>query len=59
MLVEMNDDIQQGNTNSRIEWTTVTGQSYLLDITAYEATTLGDFALTLDAAAETADQINP
>ena len=54
-LVEMNDDIQQDNTNSRIEWTSVAGQSYLLDITTYEATTLGDFTLTLDAAAETAD----
>ena len=39
-LVEMNDDIQQGNTNSRIEWTSVAGQSYLLDVTTYEATTL-------------------
>ena len=54
-LVEMNDDIQQDNTNSRIEWTSVAGQSYLLDITTYEATTLGDFTLTLAAAAETAD----
>ena len=39
-LVEMNDDIQQDNTNSRIEWTSVAGQSYLLDVTTYEATTL-------------------
>ena len=56
-LVEMNDDIQQDNTNSRIEWTSVAGQRYMLDVTTYEATaeTLGDFILTLAAAAETAD----
>ena len=47
-LVEMNDDIQQDNTNSRIEWTSVAGQRYMLDVTTYEATTLGDFTLTLD-----------
>ena len=50
-LVEMNDDIQQDNTNSRIEWTSVAGQRYLLDVTTYEATTLGDFTLTVDATA--------
>ena len=50
VFVEMNDDIQQGNTDSRLEWTSVAGQSYLLDVTTYEATTLGDFTLTLDAA---------
>ena len=54
VLVEMNDDIQPGNTNSRIEWTSVAGQSYLLDVTTYEATTLGDFTLTLNAAAGSA-----
>ncbi len=54
VFVEMNDDIQQGNTNSRIEWTSVAGQSYLLDVTTYESTTLGDFTLTFDAAAGSA-----
>ena len=47
-FVEMNDDVEQDNTNSRIEWTSVAGQSYRLDVTTYEATTLGDFTLTVD-----------
>ena len=53
-FVEMNDDIQPGNTDSRIEWASVAGQSYLLDVTTYEAATLGDFTLTLNAAAGSA-----
>ena len=44
-----NDDITLGNTNSRIEWTPVLGQDYLLDLTTYTADTLGDFALTLES----------
>ena len=44
-----NDDITLGNTNSRIEWTPVLGQDYLLDLTTYTADTLGDFTLTLES----------
>ena len=44
-----NDDITLGNTNSRIEWTLVQGQDYLLDLTTYTANTLGDFTLTLES----------
>ncbi len=50
-FVEMNDDRADGDTNSRIEWNAILGQEYLLAITTYEATTLGDFTLTLDAEA--------
>ena len=42
-LLEKNDDIVSGNTNSRISWTPTEGQSYLLDLTTYNADTLGDF----------------
>ena len=46
-FVEMNDDIVQGNTNSRIEWTPTQDQSYLLDLTTYTANTLGEFTLSI------------
>ena len=46
----MNDDIQRDNTDSRMEWTSVAGQSYLLDVTTYKAATLGNFTLTLSGA---------
>ena len=49
-FVDMNDDIQRDNTDSRMEWASVAGQSYLLDVTTYKATTLGDFTLTLSGA---------
>ena len=48
-FIEQNDDLAQGNTNSRIEWTPVQGKSYALDLTTYNATTLGDFTLTVEA----------
>ena len=46
-----NDDIVQGNTNSRIEWTPVAGRTYGLTLTTYTATTLGDFTLTVETGA--------
>lgn len=46
-LLEKNDDIVSGNTNSRISWTPTQGKSYLLDLTTYNADTLGDFTLTI------------
>ena len=49
VFVADNDDIVQGNTNSRIEWTPVLGRSYILDLTTYNADTLGDFTLTIEA----------
>ena len=48
-LVDENDDIVQGNTNSRITWTPTQGNSYLIDLTTYNANTLGDFTLTIEA----------
>ena len=47
-FVEMNDDGVPGNTNSRIEWTPTQGQLYVLDLTTYNANTLGDFTLTIE-----------
>ena len=46
-FVEQNDDLAQGNTNSRIEWTPVWGKSYAFVMTTYTADTLGGFTLTL------------
>ena len=46
-FVEQNDDLAQGNTNSRIEWTPVLGTTYGFVMTTYTANTLGDFTLTL------------
>lgn len=46
-LVDENDDIAQGNTNSQITWTPVQGNKYLIDATTYNANTLGDFTLTI------------
>ena len=54
VFTEMNDDIVFGNTNSRIEWDAIAGQRYLLDITTYNANTLGDFTLTLEGQAGSA-----
>ena len=48
-FIEQNDDLVQGNTNSRIEWTPVAGKVYALSMTTYTATTLGDFTLTIAA----------
>ena len=49
-LVEENDDIERNvNTNSRIEWMPVAGKTYMIDITTWDADTLGDFTLTLEA----------
>ena len=47
-FVEMNDDIVQGNTNSRIVWTPVVGKTYVFGLTTYNAETLGEFTLTID-----------
>ena len=49
-FVDENDDIVRGNTNSGITWTPTLGKSYLLDLTTYDANTLGDFTLTIEAA---------
>ena len=48
VLVDSNDDLEQDNANSRIEWTPVQGQHYLLDLTTYTANTLGEFTFTLE-----------
>ncbi|MCY3542795.1 MAG: S8 family serine peptidase [Chloroflexi bacterium] len=50
ILIDENDDIVRGNTNSGITWTPTQGKSYLLDLTTYKANTLGDFTLTIEAA---------
>lgn len=47
-FVEINDDLEAGNTNSRITWTPVQGATYLLDLTTYESETLGDFTLKIE-----------
>ncbi len=47
-LVEMNDDIVSGNTNSRIEWTPVVDKIYVFGLTTYNANTLGNFTFTLE-----------
>ena len=49
VVIDENDDIQSGNTNSRITWTPVQDQFYLLDLTTYTAETLGDFSLTIES----------
>ncbi|MYC07322.1 MAG: S8 family serine peptidase [Chloroflexi bacterium] len=50
-FIDENDDIVRGsNSNSRITWTPTQGKSYLLDLTTYNANTLGDFTLTIEAA---------
>ena len=48
-FVEMNDDLVQGNTNSRIEWTPAAGKTYVFGLTTYNANTLGDFTLMVEA----------
>ena len=50
-FVEQNDDLAQGNTNSRIEWTPTQGSTYSLLMTTYPANTLGDFTLTIEEGA--------
>ena len=47
-FIEQNDDLVQGNTNSRIEWTPVPGKVYGLVMTTYDANTLGAFTLTIE-----------
>ena len=46
-LLGENDDIAPGNTNSQITWTPTEGQDYVIDLTTYTATTVGDFTLTI------------
>lgn len=48
-LVGENDDMAQGNTNSRIQWTPTEGKSYSIHITTYNANTLGDFTLSIES----------
>ena len=47
-IVDENDDMAQGNTNSRITWAPVEGEWYLLELTTYDTDTLGDFRLTIE-----------
>ena len=47
-IVDENDNMAPGNTNSRIQWTPTEGNLYVIDVTTYTADTLGDFTLTID-----------
>ena len=47
-LLDRNDDMVEGNTNSRITWTVTQGETYVIDLTTYTAETLGDFTLTIE-----------
>jgi len=48
-LVDTNDDLASGNSNSRIEWTPNLSKSYALDFTTYAPETLGEFTVTIEA----------
>ena len=52
-LVDTNDDLESGNTNSRIEWSPTADKTYLLVLTTYEIETLGSFTLTITAGSAT------
>ena len=54
VFVSSNDDLAEGNSNSRIDWTPTEGQTYLLDLTTYHANTLGDFTLTIGESSSSA-----
>ena len=47
-LIDINDDIDSGNTNSRITWTPTQGNTYVIDLTTYTAEILGDFTLIVE-----------
>ena len=57
-FIDENDDIVQGNTNSGITWTPTEGKMYLLDLTTYEANTLGDFTLTIEGGSSSMQGLN-
>ncbi|MCY4578373.1 MAG: hypothetical protein OXD31_04930 [Chloroflexi bacterium] len=45
--VNINDDIEDGNTNSSLRWDASANQFYSVIITTYRTETLGDFTLTI------------
>ena len=47
VFVAGNDDIVRGDTNSEVSWTPTVGREYYVDMTTYDAETLGDFTLTI------------
>lgn len=47
-LVDENDDFEGLGTNSRIVWSPVVADRYIIDVTSYYSNTLGNFTLTLE-----------
>ena len=46
-FLNINDDVADGDTNSRIRWSASADQFYRVSITTYQTETLGDFTLTI------------
>lgn len=46
-FLKINDDIENGNTNSIIRWSASANQFYNVSVTTYQPETLGDFTLTI------------
>ena len=53
-----NDDYEGLGTNSKIEWTPSVDKAYQIEITTYEAETVGDFTLTLEGAGGIGDALS-
>ena len=58
-LIAENDDMERGNTNSRITYTLMAHSSYTVEATTYTAGTTGDFTLRIVPVDTTAPQPSP
>ena len=57
VFVAGNDDIVRDNTNSGVSWTPTEGKKFYLDMTTYDAETLGDFTLTIRSGSSNAQSM--